>query len=236
MSEALRYSLRTKLTGLLPRLKQTAPLPLDPVRIYSGAFSPQVAKWFVNRVPTSMHHQSVAYRNLLRATARQTIIHFNLTEPKKVNDWVEVNPDQPFWVRMVDCPVCPISKMQPFLLDDAIRNDPFLQEWYRKADLLETEIRYYHDKIYQIAPLFASKNDIALAWPEAARAVPSIVEGRVIVPERATASRIVRIRETMQNMLTAAEKARLTDMLATAVMLPEDHQLTAWIGYSREDE
>lgn len=236
MSEAIRYSLRTQLTDLLPRLRQTLPLPVDPVRIYKGAFGPQVAQWFVGRVPTALHHRSVAYRNLLRATARQDIIHFNLTVPDKIDDWSDRNPDQPFWIRMADAPVCPVSKLNPFLLEEDVRNDPLLQEWYRKADLMETELRYFHDLIYRLAPLFASRNDIALAWPEAVRAVPAIVEGRQIPPVRATASRISHIKERMQNIITYAEKAKLSDLLATAVMLPSDFKLMAWIGTNREED
>lgn len=239
MSEPLRYALRTKLTDLLPRLRQTLPLPIDPQLIYMGAFSPQVAKWFVGRVPTTLHHHSVAYRNLLRATARQTIIHFNLTEASKIDDWSDRNPDQPFWVRMEDCPVCPSSKLSPFLLDESVRNDPRLQAWYRSAEKLDTEIRWFHDKIYAIAPLFGNKAEIALAWPEIVRAVPSVLDGAPKPSEsqyRRYATRVEAIKESIARLLSPAEAARLTDMLATAVLLPEAVNLQAWIGTSREDE
>ena len=236
MSESVRYSLRTSLTELLPRLRQTVPLPVDPLRIYMGAFSPQLGKWFAGRVPTALHHHSVAYRNLLRATARQAVIHFNLTEASKIGDWSDRNPDQSFWIRMEDCPVCPSSKLTPFLLDEEVRADPALQDWYRRAEKIETEIRHFHAKVYELAPLFSSRLDIALAWPEAVRAVPAIMGQRPLPQPPRTPARVQHIRERMQNILNPAEKVRLTDMLATAILLPSDVKLTAWIGTNREDE
>lgn len=240
MSEPLRYQLRTQLVDLLPRLRQTVPLPIDPQVIYMGAFSPQVAKWFVGRVPTSLHHHSVAYRNLMRATARQAIIHFNLTEASKIDDRSDRNPDQPFWIRMEDCPVCPSSRLSPFLLDEAVRSDPLLQSWYRRADLLDMEIRYYHDKIYEIAPLFSNKTDVALAWPEVVRAVPSVLDG---MRAPATTARMQRdhtriegIKAKIADKLPHPESARLVELLATAVMLPANTKLAAWIGHNKEND
>lgn len=241
MSEPLRYQLRTQLVDLLPRLRQTVPLPIDPQVIYMGAFSPQVAKWFAGRVPTeSLHHHSVAYRNLLRATARQAIIHFNLTEASKIDDWSDVNPDQPFWVRMEDCPVCPSSRLSPFLLDEAVRSDPLLQSWYRRADLLDMEIRWFHDKIYAIAPLFSNKTDVALAWPEVVRAVPSVLDGmRSPVTEsraKRDCTRIGDIKAKIARHLNPTGSARLVELLATAVMLPANTELAAWIGHNKESD
>ena len=238
MSEPLRYELRTQLVGLLPRLRQTVPFPIDPSVVYSGAFSPEVARWFAAPPSTRLHHRSIAHRNLLRATARNTIIHFNLADPAKINDSSDKNPDQAFWIRMEDCPVCPSSRLSPFLLDDTVRNDLLLQSWYRRADLLDLEIRYYHDKIYAIAPLFANKTDIALAWPEVARAVPSVGAGaRPPTPSRTRReeTRVETIKAKIAEKLTPSESARLTEMLATAVMLPAVDEAGAWIGYNRED-
>ena len=240
MSEPLRYEFRTQLASLLPRLRQTVPLPLDPKQVYMGAFSPQVAKWFSEPVPAALKHHNVGYRNLLRATARQTIIHFNLADPSVINDHATNNPDQPFWIRMEDVPVCPSSKVDAFLLDAAVRNDPMLQSWYRRADLLEMKLRVFHDKIYQIAPMFGNRTDIALAWPEVARAVPAVLNGlRGQISDskvRRESTRVEAIRAKIETVFSPEESASLVELLATAVLLPSDTKLMAWVGINREDE
>ena len=231
MSEAVRYTFRTELAGLLPRLRQTIPFPCDPVKVYSGAFTPQVAKWFVDRVPTSMHHHNIAYRNLLRATARQQVIHFTLQDPRTMDDWAD--PAQPFWLHMEDCPVCPSSVLSPFMLDEAVRKDPKLTAWYAKAEAMDTEIRHFHNKIYEVSPLFSSKADIARAWPEVASAVPSLLAGMRTAPHRDT-GRIEAIRGRLNLRLSAADSVRLVELLAASVMLPADLKPAAWIGLNKK--
>jgi len=228
-----------ELADLLPRLRQTIQFPLDPVDVYMGAFPPQLGKWFVGRVPQDLQPYGVAYRNMLRITSRQEIIHFNLTPPSKIDDWRTDNPDQPFWIRMASGAVCPHSKGEPFLLNESVRADPRLQAWHQSAVLLDTEIRHYVKKIYEVAPLFHNRTDIALAWPEAVQAVPAIISG-IRISETAKLSRrqsprIADIREEVAQVLPPDAMARLTEMLATATLLPSKHDLTAWIGYNKEE-
>jgi len=238
MSESLRATLRMELVDLLPRLRQTLPFPLDPARVYMGAFPSQVGRWFWERVPADLQPYNVAYRNLLRITARQEIIHFNITDPSAIDDWKEVNPDQPFWIRMTNSPVCPSSKLTPFLLDESVRTDPSLHKWYRDAERLDVEIRHFSDRIYSVAPLFANRTDVALAWPEVVQAVPAIISGLrlSLAGQVRRATRIEDIRGKINQRIAANEMARLTDMLATATLLPSNVKLNAWIGTNKEDQ
>lgn len=238
MSESLRSTLRMELVDLLPRLRQTLPFPLEPEKVYMGAFPSQMGRWFWERVPSDLQLYSVAYRNLMRIAARQEIIHFNITAPSAIDDWKEVNPDQPFWIRVTDSPVCPSSKLTPFLLEESVRTDPSLQKWYRDAERLDVEIRYFADKIYAVAPLFANRTDVALAWPEVVQAVPAIISGlrTSLAGQLRRATRIEGIREKIDHRIPPNEMARLTEMLATATLLPSNVQLTAWIGTNKEDQ
>lgn len=227
-----------ELVDMLPRLRQSIPFPVDLEKLYRAAFPSQIGKWFWERVPSDLQPYNVAYRNLLRITARQEVIHFNLTDPAAIDDWREANPNMPFWVRMENSPVCPSSKMEPFLLSEAVRTDPALQEWYYSADKLDTEIRYFTQKIYAISPLFSNRTDIALAWPEAVQAVPTIISGlRVSTTAMLSKQgpRIHGIRTRINEHLPPVEMARLIEMLATATLLPPKFRLAAWVGTNKEE-
>lgn len=232
MSEAIRYTLRTRLSDLLPRLRQTIPLTIEPEKIYRGAFPPTLAQWFIEDRPSAAQLANVGYRNLMRIAARGTIIHFHLGDVH----WSRSQPLNPFWIRL-DNAVTPSSKLLPFMLNDAVRTDPALQAWFDAALKLEQEIAFYKQKIYEITPLFVNRTDVARAWPSIAKAVPEVTAGLRISPEdlRTKNPRTDEIMHKINRILTAPEQARLTEMLAAAVLLP-DTKLKAWIGTNREEE
>lgn len=237
MSEAIRYTLRTRLCDLLPRLRLTIPLTIEPERIYRGAFPPKLAQWFIEDKPSETQLSNVGYQNLMRIAARNTIIHFHLGDVH----WSTTHGNgpytlKPFWVRL-DNAVSPSSKLMPFMLNDTVRTDPVLQAWYEAATQLEHEIAMFKQKIYEITPLFTNRTDVAKAWPSIARAVPEVTTGLRISPEdlRMRNPRTDEIRLKINRILMAPEQDRLAEMLATAVLLP-DTKLKAWIGTNREEE
>lgn len=227
-----------ELVDLLPRLRQTLPLPLAPEEVYMGAFPAQIGKWFVERVPTDTTQRSVAYRNLMRVVDRGEVVHFNLADPPDVDDWVDTITDgMPFWIRMEGYPVCPSSRSMGFLLHDDVRNNSALLNWYVAAGRMDGEISEFSQIIYQIAPMFSSRSDLYLAWPEVVNAVPKIAGG-LRISQTALLSRqgprIAGIRKNIDRVLPPDKMARLLEMLAAALMLPKNEPLNAWVGINKE--
>ena len=223
MSEAQRSAFRMEISDLLPRLRQTVTLHTPFTRLYRSAFTPALADWFLKAADIGLGQSTIPQTNLHRITRRSSIIHFGL-------DSGVPQTAQVFWVRAPSPLVCPSNRFVPLALDPAVAGDSELVRWITAAVKLDEEIQAFTDAVYDVAPTFTRRSDIAAAWPEIVHAVPSLSYST-----KADPARVRTIRKQVEKYFPPDAMARFTDMLATAVMLPADAPLQAWIGVNKED-
>lgn len=84
--------------------------------------------------------------------------------------------------------------------------------------------------IYRECVGFTNSTEIALAWPEVVTAVPGILPASAKLRIAARSPRITRLRKSIEQAFPPAKMEKLTNMLATAIMLPPNPQLRAWVG------
>lgn len=233
MSEAFRSKVRTRLTGLLPRLRHTLPFPLDMKEVYRGAFpEAKLADWLFDPLPTDLTRRGLAYRNMVACTVRQPLVHFCLNSQAELDAMTDDSDRAIFWLRFPRHVVGPPDN-GAFLLSEGVRCNLSLVCWYNDALALDDTINHFTLKVYEVVKHLANPSEFALAWPEVATAVPNIVPPQATLRVAARSHRIPALRKKVLSYFPLGdgnEMDKFTSLLASALMLPPMPYPTAWVG------
>jgi hypothetical protein len=230
MSEVFRIKVRTTLTGLLPRLRGTLPIPLTHKEIYAAAFPhARLCDWLYDPLPTDMRNNALPYINMAACTRRASVVHFSLQTREELDVLGENDLPETFWL-LFDRHVAAPESGGVFLLTQAMRNTPALRNWYHEARKLDDLISDMECNIYAAAAGISTPTELMLAWPEVAAAVPGL---SVPIAKKRIAARSPNLklkRAKVETFFPPDKMQRLSDLLATAIMLPEAQILKAWVG------
>jgi hypothetical protein len=236
MNDSFRMAFRTRLVDLLFRLQQAHPFPLDPMEVYKAAFpESKLADWCLDPKPTDMRKASLPYRNLHACTRLDSIVHFSLNTQAELDAMTDLSDHSMFWIRFPTPVVSPWAD-GTFMLSEAMRENPTLNGWFYSAMDLGERIAVMTLKIYQLAEKFANPSEVVGAWPEVVKAAPHIMPpaGKARIASRSP--RIPLLREEVLRRFPPDQMELLSDMLATAIMLPSDAVLSAWPGVFTEGD
>ncbi len=229
MSEAFRINARVTLTKLLPRLRQTLPLPIPAKEVYNAAFpESRLCGWLYDPLPTDMSKRPLPYRNLSACLPKGMVVQFSLLSQAE-HDY-DTYTAKSFWIKFPH-PVTGPPLNESFLLAEGMRTNPDLLRWYSSTLVMETQFDIYIRKIYTILANIANPSELALAWPEVAHAVPGIVPPNAKLRAAARSPRISRIRELVTEQFPPGLMQEFSDAMAMAIMLPDAPLPNAWAGF-----
>lgn len=230
MSDSFKIKFRTTLVDLLPRLRHAHPLPYPPEVIYRAAFpESKLADWCLAPIETDFRSKALPYRNLVKCTHRTGTIHFCLNSQAELDAMTDDSDRALFWVTFPRHVVGPVD-LGALMLNESMRTDKKLLDWFNAAYLLNDEIDHMTLKIYALSKQFANPSEIALAWPEVVAAVPSLIPPKAKLRVAARSPRIPQLRAEVERYFDAPEMEKITNMLATAIMLPPVAAPAAWVG------
>lgn len=236
MSEAFQSRVRTRLADLLPRLRLAHPLPLTSQEIYRTAFpESKLADWCLEPISTDMRNKALPYRNLVRCTHREGTVHFCLNSQAELDEMTDDSDRALFWISFPRHVVAP-PLGGAFQLAEEMRCNKALVEWYNAALHLDDEINHFTHKIYKAVANMRNSSELALAWPEVAKAAPGVVDAIATQRAAARSPRVPVLRKEVLAYFPPTEMARVTDMLATAIMLPPYATPDAWVGIRTIEE
>jgi len=235
MSDHFAARARIRLAGLLPRLRIAHPLPLDAKEVYAAAFpESKLAVWCGDPVSTDMRNKALPYRNLVRCTHRESVVHFCLNSQDELDAFTDDSDRALFWVQFPRQVVAP-PLGGAFQLTESMRCNKALVSWFTDARFLDDEINHFTHKIYKAVANMRNSSELALAWPEVAKAAPGVVDALATKRAAARSPRIPVLRKEVLAYFPPTEMARVTDMLATAIMLPSMTMPSSWVDmYSPE--
>jgi hypothetical protein len=205
-------------------------MPLAPEQVYKAAFpESKFAQWLFDPVPTDLRRHSLPYRNMVACTHREGIVHFVLNSQTEMDAMHDDDAVARFWIRFQRHVAAPPTT-GCFMLAEEVRCDRALVDWYNAALQLDEEIWHFTQKIYKAVANVRNASEFALAWPEVVNAVPGLVDPLAVKRAAARSPRIPVLRKEVLAYFPPTEMARVTDMLATAIMLPPVTMPTAWVG------
>jgi hypothetical protein len=230
MSERFQSDVRIRLSDLLTRMRCSLPLPLEPKEVYRAAFpESKLADWLHDPAPSDMRRKALPYRNMVSCVHREPVVHFCMLG----YDELDVLPDDDeaarFWIRFPRHVAAPPSGGM-FILSESVRCNRSLVDWYNAAVLLDERINYYTTKIYRAVSEIRNPSELAINWPEVCNAAPQVRDPIAVKRAAARSPRNKPIRENIERLFTPAELEELSNMLATAIMLPATQGPTAWVG------
>jgi len=231
MSESFRSTVRNTLSGLLPRLRHSIPFPLEPKEVYRAAFpGSKLCDWLWDPRVSDMRKLALPHRNITVCTNKERIVQFSFMTQAEIDELDSDDEIAQFWVRFHHTVVAPPTG-GALLLDPAVRCNGDLVKWYNAAVAMEEEINAETTRIYKVVSSIANASELACAWPEVVNAVPAVIPPRARLR---IAARTPRIRELRKLVLATWPEGhgmeRITDLLATAIMLPPTQLPNAWVG------
>lgn len=232
MPDLIRQKVRRTLTKVLLRVRRSVVFPLPFEEVYSAATGEQFAK--VVRVRDHAPN-TPQLQNLIAALSQRDLIHFTLDAPSTY--WAhrmggDDDPTTLFWLRAPYEVPGPMAS-RAYVLPDRLREDPRIKKWYADASSLGAEIDLFTTLIYEVASHIGNSTEFCMAWPEVANAVPEIAGGPRTVAGR-QAGRIRSLRHTITKAFGKEQMERLTSLLASGILLP-NQPLDAWVSeYSEQ--
>lgn len=230
MSDNFRSKFRTALTEMLPRLRQALPLPVAPEDLYRSAFpEKRLADWCMAPIETDFRNMALPYRNLTKCVHRTALVHFCLNTEEELDAMTDDSVRELMWVAFPRHVAAPLD-IGALIVGEPLRNDPRMLDWYNAATALDESINEMTTLVYQIVMHLSNASEVALAWPEVVTAVPSIVPPSAKLRVAARSPRIPKLRREIQRAFPPDKMEKLSNMLATAIMLPQSYTLRAWVG------
>lgn len=228
MSERFQSNVRVQLSDMLLRLKLSVPLPFEPKEVYRAAFpESKLADWLHDPLPSDMRRKALPYRNMASCMHRESVVHFCMLSQDQLDLLHDDDDAVRFWIRFPRQVGAPPSGGM-FMLSDPMRTS--LLDWYNKAAMLDERITYLTAKIYKAVSSIRNPSELAVNWPEVCNAAPQARDPIAVKRAAARSPRNKPIRENIERLFTPAEMEELSNMLATAIMLPATQGPTAWVG------
>lgn len=232
-----------QIAPLMRRLRHTIPFPVKKEDMYFGLVPPAVKDWhkrgllseepcipskvgnFLRTVSYSFGDKSATgpFNPLTRGI--HNILHVSM---EKDEEYLEAERgsrghERVFWFRTPANVPTPRRNTDPFWMPPDHPKASTVIEWYEQAVELENYIGHIMTTMALLERQQVSKNDLQHVWPQ----IVSFIKWR---NEVRPASQINQ--RSIRERLRHVDREKITDLLATAIMLPDPkNQLAAWTGF-----
>lgn len=226
-------SLRDQVEAYLVRMRHTLPFPCSTAKAYFGCLPAAINQWHDegrfegDHLPGKVSNfLSTVYQTTVKQNSHIDILHVSVEPAEEYLEAQRGNRGHEgiFWMRIPEHLPMPRNGRIPFFLPE---DHPFyeaIHEWVEQAFAIEDEIQHSLERITQFQQCVSTAAQIVKVWPE--------LNNFVTVPRGLANNMPAALREAADKVMTPAERDKLTDQLARAVMLPRTSPpLQAWVRF-----